>query len=101
MIAVGGAGSSGSPALPSGTSTITTISTANAINAATNGGVHFTSVTSCPVPTSPAITSPHSASPAINPDATGTTSSSQLRARGHPAARFAAQPLNVSETYFF
>src|SRR5271157_3101557 len=72
MIAVGGAGSSGLPALASGTRIMTIASTASAPSASRNGGVHWTSVTSWPEPTRAAMSRPHSASPAIRPEAVRT-----------------------------
>src|ERR1017187_1830490 len=72
IIAVGGAGSSGLPAFASGTRIITSASTASAASARRNGGVHWTSVTSRPEPTRAAMSRPHSASPAIRPEAVRT-----------------------------
>src|SRR5579862_2100955 len=68
MMAVGGAGSSGLPALARGTRTIARTSTRNAASEAQMDGVQWTSVTSLPEPTRPAMTRPHKASPAIRPE---------------------------------
>src|SRR5262252_7713461 len=72
MIAVGGAGSSGRPAFASGTRIMTNARIASAAKARKYDGVHLNKVTSWFDPTKPAMTRPHSASPAIKPEAVST-----------------------------